>query len=164
MQLRQATLDDLEMLQYWNTKPHVSTAFGEDELFEWDKELERNVDWQEILIAELDNRPIGVIQIIDPSLEESHYWGEIEANLRAIDIWIGEEFDLGKGYGTEMMQLALSRCFSDSKVKAILVDPIVSNKQACHFYEQLGFKCIERRRFVNDDCFVYRLERSTWDI
>ena len=51
------------------------------------------------------------IQIIDPALEESHYWGDVPENLRAIDIWIGEETDLGKGYGTQMMQLALARCF-----------------------------------------------------
>lgn len=62
--------------------------------------------------------PIGFIQIIDPVREESHYWGDVAENLRAIDIWIGAETDLGKGYGTKMMQLALVRCFADLSVTA----------------------------------------------
>jgi len=48
-------------------------------------------------IAVLDGRPIGAMQIIDPFTEQTHYWGEIEPNLRAIDIWIGAAEDLGKG-------------------------------------------------------------------
>ena len=58
----------------------------------------------------------AAVEVIDPADEESHYWGEIERNLRAIDIWIGEEADLGRGYGTQMMALALDRCFADPAV------------------------------------------------
>ena len=65
------------------------------------------------MIAELDGRPIGFVQIIDPAREESHYWGDAPGGLRAIDIWVGEADDLGKGYGTEIMKLALVRCFTD---------------------------------------------------
>mgnify|MGYP003467119708 CR=1 FL=1 len=36
------------------------------------------------------------MQIIDPALEESHYWGDIGPDLRAIDIWIGSPGDLGR--------------------------------------------------------------------
>lgn len=43
---------------------------------------------------------IGVIQVIDPAGEETQYWGNIGEGYRAIDIWIGEAEDLGKGYGT----------------------------------------------------------------
>jgi aminoglycoside 6'-N-acetyltransferase len=46
----------------------------------------------------------------------------VAADLRAIDIWIGEETDLGKGYGTKMMQLVIARCFSNPTVMAILID------------------------------------------
>ena len=43
------------------------------------------------------------MQIIDPLAEPTHYWGEVEPNLRALDIWIGEKDALGRGYGTAMM-------------------------------------------------------------
>lgn len=128
----------------------------------WELELDRTPDWREQLIAESEGRAIGFIQIIAPAREDSHYWGDVPANLRAIDIWIGEETDLGKGYGTKMMQLALARGFADSAVTAVLIDPLVSNTRVHRFYERLGFQFIERRQFGDDDCFVYRLNRADW--
>jgi aminoglycoside 6'-N-acetyltransferase len=162
MQLRTATPSDLALLRYWDTKPHVVAATGDDGDFDWENELPRNPDWRELLIAENNGRPVGMIQIIDPAREDSHYWGDVERGLRAIDIWIGEEADLGRGYGTLMMQLALKRCFADLSVKAVLLDPLASNIRARKFYERLGFKPVERRLFGNDDCIVHRLERDTW--
>jgi aminoglycoside 6'-N-acetyltransferase len=147
---------------YWDSKAHVIAATGSDEPYDWASELPRDVPWREFLIAEIADVPIGILQIIDPADEESHYWGEIEGNLRAIDIWIGEEADLGRGYGTRMMTLALDRCFVDPAVKAVLIDPLASNIRAHRFYERLGFVIVERRTFGSDDCLVYRLTREDW--
>jgi aminoglycoside 6'-N-acetyltransferase len=128
----------------------------------WEVELKRNPEWREQLIAEIDGRALGFIQIIDPAEEESHYWGDVEQNLRAIDIWIGEQKDLGKGYGTKMMQLAINRCFAEPAVQAILVEPLASNTRAHRFYESLGFQFMENRSFGDDDCFIYSLKRADW--
>lgn len=154
MELRPATPDDLTLLRSWDEKPHVIAATGADDAFDWARELPREVTWREMLIAEVERRPIGLMQIIDPGEEETHYWGEIETGLRAIDIWIGDECDLGRGYGTRMMRLALVHCFSDATVKAVIVDPLASNTGAGRFYERLGFRCVERRHFGEDDCRV----------
>lgn len=160
MLLRPATLRDLARLRLWDGKPHVAAAGSSDDGFDWEAELSRQVAWRELLIAETDGRAIGFLQIIDPAEEETRYWGEVETGLRAIDIWIGEEADLGLGHGTEMMRLALARCFADRAVTAVLVDPLARNTRAHRFYERLGFRQVERRRFGADDCFVYRLERG----
>lgn len=159
MNLRPASLADLDLLRYWDEQPHVLAADPNDD-WGWEVELAHTPDWREQLIAELDGRPVGFIQIIDPAREESHYWGEIAPNLRAIDIWIGEETDLGKGYGTQMMQMAIDRCFADPTITAILVDPLASNIRVHRFYERFGFQCVERRWFGKDDCLVYRLDRT----
>ena len=82
--------------------------------------------------------------------------------MRAIDIWIGEPTELGKGYGTTMMRLALARCFADPAVTEVLIDPLTSNTRAQRFYQRLGFKFLEHRRFGDDDCSVYRLDRDDW--
>ncbi|MFS8641088.1 MAG: acetyltransferase, partial [Symbiobacteriaceae bacterium] len=120
--------------------PHVVAAAPNDD-WAWEIELGRNPEWRELLIAELDGRPIGFIQIIDPVREDSHYWGKDVADaLRAIDIWIGEADDLGRGLGTRMMELALARCFADPSVSAVLVDPLASNVRAHRFYRRLGFR------------------------
>jgi Acetyltransferases, including N-acetylases of ribosomal proteins len=116
-----------------------------------------------MLIAELDGRPIGFIQIIDPLLEESHYWGNVPANLRAIDIWIGMADDLSKGYGTVMMHQALERCFANTQVTAVLIDPLSSNTRGRKFYERMGYRFVEYRNFGEDHCAVYELTREEWE-
>ncbi|NJN20527.1 MAG: acetyltransferase [Leptolyngbya sp. RL_3_1] len=157
--LRPATLADLTLLHHWDQQPHVIASDPNDD-WAWEIELQRTPDWREQLIAELAGRPIGVVQIIDPAREESHYWGDVAADLRAIDIWIGEATDLGQGYGTQIMQLALARCFADPTVQAVLVDPLASNTRAHRFYERLGFQRVEARQFGDDDCWVYCLSRE----
>lgn len=159
--LRKATLKDVEKLYAWDKKPHV-IASGVDDDWEWEKAITNTVDWQEQLIAQLNNKPIGVVQIIDPAREETHYWGNVPANLRAIDIWIGEETELNKGYGTQMMQLAIDRCFVPKEVTAIIIDPLSSNTDAIRFYQRLGFEFVEKRVFGDDECDVHQLTREKW--
>lgn len=159
--LRLATIDDLELLQYWDEQPHVINSDPEGD-WEWETELLNHPKWREQLIAELDDRPIGFIQIIDPAAEESHYWGDVPAGLMAIDIWIGEKEDLGKGYGTKMMNMALERCFQNPEINAVLIDPLASNTDAHRFYERIGFKFLRRQMFGPDDCFVYEISRADW--
>ena len=147
------------MLRHWDEQPHVLAPDPNDD-WGWEEDLSNpQPEWREQLIAEVDGKPIGFLQIIDAEKEESHYWGQVEPNLRALDIWIGEAEYLGMGYGTQMMKLAIERCFSDPKVSAILIDPLTSNKRAIKFYERLGFEFVEFRRFGEDDCSVYRLVR-----
>jgi len=160
--LRKATLDDLPTLAVWDEQSHVIESDPNDD-WQWESELGREVDWREQLVAEIDGRPIGFIQIIDPAREESHYWGDVPENLRAIDIWIGMKEDLGKGYGTRMMELTLDRCFSDPLVEAVIIDPLESNTRACAFYERLGFQFVDNRTFGLDRCAVYCIDRRDWE-
>jgi aminoglycoside 6'-N-acetyltransferase len=162
IRLRRATLADVPLLRRWDEQPHVVAADPNDD-WNWEEEIPRTLAWRELLIAELDGRPIGFMQIIDPALEETHYWGEAPPNQRAIDIWIGEAGDLGQGYGTVMMRLALDRCFAPPDVTAVIIDPLASNVRAHRFYERLGFRFVERRQFGADDCLVYQLTRADYE-
>lgn len=153
----------------------------------WRYELSRGeVPWRHQLIAEVVPAGEGasscandegdeaiattktkrIIQIIDPAEEESHYWGDCPPNLRALDIWIGEEDCLGKGYGTTMMEQALSSYGfgkDDLVVEAVLVDPMATNLAAHRFYQRMGFKPIGLRWFGPDECLVHRLDRADYD-
>lgn len=159
--LRPATIDDLHTLQYWDQQPHVIASDPNDD-WEWEKELGRDPAWRQQLIAELDGKAIGFVQIIDPAREESHYWGTIADGYRAIDIWIGEKENLNKGYGSEMMRLAIDRCFAESEVQAIIIDPLVTNEKAHRFYERMGFTFLEERTLGEDRCSVYILQKDQW--
>lgn len=163
IRLRAASIDDLALLRRWDEQPHIIQSDPNDD-WQWETELGRTPDWREQLIAEVDGRPIGFIEIIDAAREEEHYWGDVPEHVRAIDIWIGEASELNKGYGTVMMQLALERCFADPRVTEVLIDPLASNTRARRFYERLGFKFVEYRRFGEDDCAVYRLDRRDYEL
>lgn len=159
MTLRPATPADLPTLRRWDLDPAVRGALVDDD-WHWETELYRHPDWLEQLIAEVDGRPIGFVQIIDPEREETQYWGCVEAGHRALDIWIGDPEARNRGYGTQMMERAVERCFSDPSVHTILLDPLESNHHARRFYERLGFEFVARREFCGDQCCVYRLRRE----
>jgi len=159
MNMRLAEPSDLAILRHWDTQPHVVANMGADDAEDWETELGRRPDWREWWIAEADDRPIGIVQIIDPAGEETRYWGDIAVGFRAIDIWIGEAAYVGRGFGTRMMRFALDRCFADPSVTAVLIDPMAANVRGRRFYERLGFRFVERRTFGDDDCAVYRLDR-----
>lgn len=161
LRLRAAGPDDLALLRHWDAQPHVIASDPNSD-WQWETELYRDPDWREQLIAELDGRPIGFVEIIDPAREDSHYWGDVDANLRALDLWIGEAEDLGRGYGSEMLRQALARCFADPTVCAVLIDPLASNVRAQRFYRRHGFVPVGERRFGPDRCLVHRLERDAW--
>lgn len=162
IKFRHVTIEDLDLLKYWDTKQHVIDC-DPDEDWDWDEELSYDPDWRELYIAELNNKPIGAVQIIDPHLEETHYWGiNVGQNKRAIDIWIGEEYNLNKGYGTIMMHIAIKKCFENEKVKTILIDPLKSNTKAQRFYRRFGFEFIEDRFVEGILCSIYELKREKY--
>jgi len=170
VRLRPATLDDAALLAEWDREPHVIACSTDDPQADvafggipWREELADPSELSFYRIAEVEGRPIGVMQVIDPHLEPTHYWGEIEPNLRAIDVWIGPKDALNRGYGTQMMTLAIDDCFSAPGVTAIVIDPLNSNTAAHRFYQRLGFRVVGRRMFDSDDCLVHRLERATWE-
>jgi aminoglycoside 6'-N-acetyltransferase len=159
VRLRRATPHDAVLLREWDRDPDVSASGGDDDDFDWEHELPRDVSWRELLIAEFEGRPVGFIQIIDALEEESHYWGDIEPDVRAIDIWIGSPEYRSRGIGEAMMRQALDRCFADPAVTTVLIDPLARNERACRFYERLGFQFVEVRWFDTDECRVYRFDR-----
>jgi aminoglycoside 6'-N-acetyltransferase len=163
IEFRTATIEDLPILKFWDTQPHLKEA-GVADQWEWEKVLLNKAGWQELLMATLEKRPIGFVQIIDPEQEETHYWGNVGPNKRAIDIWIGEARFLGKGYGKQMMDLALGRCFSDDRVTEVLVDPMESNQKAINFYKRCGFKFLEYRKLGGDLCPVYSITKERFAV
>lgn len=169
--LRRAVLADVALFERWDRAPHViaavtddpaeSTAFAD---ISWRDEIAGASPVSAYYVAEAGGRPIGAMQIIDPRLEPTHYWGDVAPGLRALDIWIGEADCLGRGYGTLMMRIALAGCFADAAVDAVIIDPLASNARAHRFYRRLGFRPEGRRRLGTDadECLVHRLDRAEW--
>lgn len=168
--LRAATAADAALLAAWDREPHVIACSSDNPMAEvafegndWTDELTHSAYELTYVMAEVEGRPVGVMAICDPHTEPSHYWGEVEPDLRAIDIWIGPTEWLNRGVGTVMMTGMIDRCFSEPQVKAIIIDPLNTNTNAHRFYQQLGFEVVGRRMFDEDDCLVHRLERAVWE-
>ena len=168
--LRPAVAADAPLLAKWDGEPHVIACVTDDpeastafEGADWAGELASQSDVFQYSIAEADGRPIGAMLDIDPAREPYGYWGDCSADLRALDIWIGEPDALGQGFGTDMMTQAIDACFAAPEVTAIVIDPLASNADAHRFYQRLGFRPVERRLFGSDDCLVHRLERAEWE-
>lgn len=168
--IRVATAADIPVLERWDVDPDVIAATSDDpnakQAFDgaiWPDEIAANSDVSCHYIVELAGRPIAGMQVIDPQLEPTRYWGEVEPGQRAIDIWIGERDARNKGHGARMMNAVMARCFADPEVCAIIIDPLNSNRDAHRFYQRLGFKVVGRRFFEKDDCLVHRLTREDWE-
>lgn len=168
--IRVATRDDVPTLEAWDREPDViACATDKRDAVQafagavWTEEIDARSEVSCYYIAELDGRPIGALQVIDPHREPTHYWGEIEPNLRAIDIWIGHASDRNQGHGARMMGTVIDACFADPAVTGIVIDPLFSNPEAHRFYQRLGFAPVGRRLFNGeDDCLVHRLTRPGW--
>lgn len=159
--LRPASRADIDLLRHWDRQPHVIAA-DPDSDWQWETELGRDADWREQLIAELDGRPIGYLEILDCARDPEQYWEPTGNDVAAIDIWIGERDALGQGHGTEMMRQALARCFARPRIRRVRVDPLSANTRAHRFYERCGFRRLGERRFENDNCVVFEVTRDDW--
>lgn len=159
--LRPATPADIPLLRSWERQPHVAAAgVG---AWDWEAELTPpGLPGHENLIAEIEGRATGFVQIVDPAHDPERYWGDLAPGHRAVDIWLGDARDLNRGFGTRILSAALARCFSDASVRAVLIDPLTENTAAHRFYRRLGFRFVEERRFDDDACSVFELTRADW--
>ena len=163
--LRPAVRADIPLLKAWDELPHVQFSdpkANDGSGWDWDEEIESGWAGYWHFVAEADGEPIGFVQVIDPHVEHSQYWGSMEAGYRAIDIWIGPADWLGKGAGTQMMVQALAFCFDDPAVHTILIDPLETNTRAHRFYQRCGFTPVGLRDFDGDRCLVHELKRADW--
>lgn len=153
--LRLAELTDVPTLERWDAAPHVMAVSGDDGSWDWAEEI--NVPWQEVWIAEVQGRAIGVVVLLDAHNEPSRYWGDVSPGTYAIDIWIGDVDALHRGYGTTMMRQVINRAFDELGAHTILIDPLIRNTDAIGFYKHLGFHDVGPRRFGEDNCLVLEL-------
>ncbi|MEM8798450.1 MAG: GNAT family N-acetyltransferase [Pseudomonadota bacterium] len=168
LRLRKALLSDVPILDAWDKEPHVIESGGSDDVILWAEDIDEDPPWRDLLIAETEQGPVGIVYLIDPAQEDTQYWARYFApdpvphDLRALDIWIGARENLSKGYGTEMMRQALALCFAVPTVQRVLIDPLVRNSAAIRFYERLGFEALKYHRFGNDECLVHQFQRRDW--
>ena len=146
----------LPTLHQWFNQPHVKKWYARDKQYTLaeieEKYLPRIQNPSNIpnFIAYLNDEPIGYIQLY--SLKE-HLPDEVvndkhplfdhfkPQELMGLDLFFAVEKYLKKGISSKVLQEILSTHIS-SKIRAIVVDPLKSNKRAIQFFERNQFDLV----------------------
>ena len=158
-----ATSDDATMLSAWDEAPHMQTARGKSDWWNWTDELSQSDLWREMLIVKHKDLAFGFLQIMNAGKDPDNYWDGLDDTHMAIDMWIGEKAFLRRGFGSQMMQFALKRAFEDPRITTIWIDPLAQNLDAITFYQKHGFQPVETRFMDGDMLHIHAISRQGWE-
>jgi RimJ/RimL family protein N-acetyltransferase len=156
---------DLPLFHSWLNSPEVAKWYREggsgypslDYVLEkWGKRLTGS-DRTRCFIILCDNQPIGYIQcaLSDDNPEYKKIFG-IEENTAGIDLLIGEERYLHKGWGSFFITKFLKEIlFVIYKVDVCTIDPEPENKIAIRAYEKAGFRYLKTVWNPIDNVWAY---------
>ena len=102
-----------------------------------------------------DEVPSGYIQIYNAyDFARSAPLIGLPESLAAFDIFIGEKEYLGKGFGSQALQLFLETFYQHSYAY-VFADPEIGNSGAIKAYEKAGFKKIRENGDIGDVWMLY---------
>jgi len=141
------TLEDVPLYYEWAEKSHVKNVWFLEGYQKKEYILEKiagnGIEYPFLILA--DDNPIGFIQYWDVYARDQiekdkvdYFTGEPKGTF-GIDIFIGEENYLGKGYGSQILVSFTKLLFENYGAKKIVIDPSADNKQAIRSYEKAGF-------------------------
>jgi RimJ/RimL family protein N-acetyltransferase len=155
------TENDLSIFLDWAKKPHVKEIWfrdGYDSLDKYKKQIQGN-GYDYCFIICVNDEPIGYIQTSDlyayRTLCENPKGLFIheEPGTFCLDLFIGEEKYLNKGYGTEIVKAFVQKLLAEFKAKKIVLDPACSNRRAIRCYEKDGFVVVKKEHDGVDECY-----------
>jgi len=140
---REVNEKDFNKLYFWLNTPHVKKFWDPNDNFTFEQISEKyskrlKEGKIEIYIFSINNIDIGFIQtyIVD---DLSSF--KIKGTAKGIDLYIGEEKYLYKGYGKEIIREFLRKfVFNDNTIKYAVIDPEQRNISAIKAYKKAGFE------------------------
>jgi aminoglycoside 6'-N-acetyltransferase len=133
---RKATMDDLDLLMEWQSRPHVRQWWGSDEPYdEADLADPRVVRW----IVSSFGRPFAFMQDYNVHGWEDHHFAKLPKGSRGIDQYIGDPGMIGLGHGRAFIRARMQALF-DAEAPVIATDPHPDNARAIAVYKRLGFE------------------------
>jgi aminoglycoside 6'-N-acetyltransferase len=125
------------MLFDWLSRPHVQQWWGDAA-----EEIELIYDDKgehEPFIACFDDEPVAYIQAWWPSKHPDLPWQhKMTGDTRGIDLTIGDEENLGKGYGSMIVKAFAAKLFAEG-AKRLVIDPDSTNERAKKAYMKARF-------------------------
>ena len=134
-------LNDPEIVKYLSLRNGLVSIYGERDYIEKFSKVEFN-----LCIVKCDNDEL----IGNIGLGELDY----KNGTAELGIFIGEQENLGKGYGTEAIKLLTNYAFQELRLHSIYLRTYDINERAVKAYEKCGFKEFGRRHdgvFLNGE-------------
>ncbi|HQU67776.1 MAG TPA: GNAT family N-acetyltransferase [Albidovulum sp.] len=133
---RRATLDDLDLLMGWQSKPHVREWWDRDEPYDKEDLADPRVArW----IVSYIGRPFAFMQDYTVHGWQDHHFAKLPKGSRGIDQYIGDPDMIGVGHGSAFVGARMQALF-DAGAPAIATDPHPDNERAIAVYRKLGFE------------------------
>ena len=118
----------------WTARPHVSEW--------WDSEETADDDARDFkaYIAYLGDEPIAYVQSYLAIDAGDGWWADQhDPTVIGMDLFIGDEENVGRGYGVELVRQFVDHVFADPTITRIQIDPSPDNLRAIRCYERVGF-------------------------
>jgi aminoglycoside 6'-N-acetyltransferase len=133
---RKATLEDLALLEAWQSNPHVRAWWGSDAPYDAAKLADPRVDRWIVSKAE---RPFAYMQDYTVHGWEDHHFFHLPKGARGIDQYIGDPDMIGLGHGAAFINARMQVLFAQG-APVIATDPHPNNERAIAVYMKLGFE------------------------
>lgn len=133
----------------WRNSDNVKKFFldrkplTEDMHRSWLKNMVETGKTVQFIIFEKNSRPIGTVYLRDIDYDNHN---------AEFGIYIGEDVERGKGYGSEALDLICKYGFSELKLHKIYLRVLTSNITAINVYKKMGFTeegCMKDHIFVD---------------
>ncbi len=138
---------DFIRLHTWLETKHVKEFWYPEKTFSYNDVYEKyykritSSDVKMFIIV-LNNKDIGYIQSY---VEDNLELYEISEKAMGLDLYIGEQSFLNKGFGTEIIREFIEKhIFSNSQIKYAVIDPNITNKRAIRSYQKAGFSFVKQ--------------------
>jgi len=158
LQLRPLTDADIPLIQQWLCKEHIAKWYEHPNA--WLTEINGRFQGYNFIthfILLLDGSPIGFCQYYTcADAKENWYEGIPLTGTYSIDYLIGEETQLGKGHGVEMISLLISEIFAKNAAVGIIVQPEKENISSCKALLSSGFIFCEEQQFFYKKKFTVK--------
>lgn len=136
---------DLPMFFSWVKKPHIAKWWKSDTYEKFVEKYRPKISAQNYVypfIIYINEKPIGYIQYYLADKADDGWWCKQQGQpvgTVGMDIIIGEEEYIGKGFGPIFIKKFIEKIFKETKVSKIIIDPDVKNEAAIRCYEKVGF-------------------------
>lgn len=159
---KRMTFANLQLWQQWSQKPHVKNVWFvegyESTSYIHQKIAGNGYDYPFIIY--LNDIAIGYIVCCDLYAYRTRcphpkgLFTQEEAGTFCMDLFIGEEKYLNKGYGVLIVREFVKKMLEQFHPKKILIDPAITNIRAIKCYQKAGFKIIAQKFDGVTDCYV----------